>query len=178
MRVAFYGPMCSGKTYLANYLVQNYGFRRMGFADKLKEVAQDLFDIDPKNKNNFNRKLLQEFSDDIKKWGGEDIFVKHFLKNLPPLEYNITCDDLRYPFEAVALRAEGFKIVSVNSYENIRQERILKLYPDTSLEAQRHKSEQDYKQIEPDHVIWSNNPSDTKDLERLINDRAPVSIRR
>jgi len=172
MRVALYGPMCSGKTYLANYLVNNYGYLRMGFADKLKEVAQDLFGIDPSNKNNFNRKLLQEFSDDIKKWGGEDIFVKHFVERLPNMtEFSVVCDDLRYPFEAEALRKKHFKIISVNCYENIRQERILKLYPDTSPEAQQHKSEQDYKEIEPDYTVWSNNPSDVKKLDQIVNSK-------
>ena len=47
MNIAFYGPMCSGKTYLAKFLVENYGYEKVGFADKLKEVAADLFGIDP-----------------------------------------------------------------------------------------------------------------------------------
>lgn len=180
-RIAFYGPMCSGKTYMAKYLVDNYGFLKIGFADKLKEVARDLFWINPNDKNDRNRRLLQEFSDDIKKWGGEDIFVKHFLDKISDNYFlPLVCDDLRYTFEADALREEGFKIISVNAYENFRQERIFKLYPDTSLEAQQHRSETDSKLIEPDYTIWSNNPSDTKQLDELLNGtkRSKISIRR
>lgn len=179
---AFYGPMCSGKTYLANFLVENYGYHKLGFADKLKEVTQDLFHIDPKDKNDSTRKLLQGFSDDVKKWGGEDIWVKHLLDKLSHYKIMgnpVALDDLRYPFEAEALREIGFKIVSVNVYENLRQERIFKLYPDTSIEAQHHASELGHKEIEPDYVVWSNKPEDVKDLEALLNGkRSKTSVRR
>lgn len=170
-KIALFGPMCSGKTYVANFLVENYGFVKIGFADKLKEVAQDLFTIDPADKNNRNRKLLQEFSDDIKKWGGEDIFVRHFAMKVVELPFvPIVCDDLRYTFEAEALRDLGFTIIGVNAYENFRQERILKLYPDTSLEVQQHRSETDSKLIEPDYTIWSNKPADVLDMEKIFDD--------
>jgi len=169
--IAFYGPMCSGKTYLAQYLVRNYDYEKTGFSVPLKLAAKDLFGIDPNNKDDKTRKLLQGFSDDVKKWGGEDIFVKALLRDVSDEGYKFVVDDLRYPFEANALREVGFTIISVNCYETIRQERILNLYPDTSLEAQQHKSEQDYKEIEPDYVVWSNKPDDVKDLERLLNGR-------
>lgn len=181
MNIAFYGPMCSGKTYLAKFLVENYEYQKLGFADTLKNVSKMLFDIDPTKKDDRTRKLLQGFSDDIKKWGGEDIFVKHFLNQIENIDWAgpVVCDDLRFTFEADALREIGFKIIGVNAYENIRQERILKLYPDTSLEAQQHRSETDAKLIEPDYIVWSNKPDDVKDLEALLNGkRATASVRR
>lgn len=165
--VAFFGPMCSGKTYMANYLAERYEYEKLGFATKLKEVAADLFDIDVSNKNDKTRKLLQGFSDDVKKWGGEDIWVKIFLKNITP--WPTVCDDLRYTFEADALREAGFLIIQVMSSEPIRQERIASLYPDTSDEAQQHKSEQDYKNIVPDYIVYSNKPKDVEALGDLIN---------
>lgn len=172
MKVAFYGPMCSGKTYMAKHLVDHYGFLKVGFADKLKEVSRDLFWINPADKNDRTRRLLQEFSDDIKKWGGEDIFVRHFLAKISDIPFmSIVCDDLRYTFEADALREQGFLIIGVNAYENIRQERILKLYPDTSPEAQQHRSETDSKLIEPDYTIWSNYATDTLVMDTFLIDR-------
>lgn len=183
--IAFYGPMCSGKTYLATHLIENYGYMKVGFADKLKAVARDLFEIDTKDKKDSTRKLLQGFSDDIKKWGGEDVFVKHLIHKLYELPGPFVIDDLRYTFEADALRSAGFKLVSVNTYENIRQERILKLYPDTSLEAQQHRSETDSKLIEPDYAAWSNTPEDLRQLDIwvlgkdfLYGKRDTVSLRR
>lgn len=165
--VALYGPMCSGKTYVANYLADRYEYEKLGFATRLKQVATELFGIDVYNKNDKTRKLLQGFSDDVKKWGGEDIWVDIFLRTLNA--WPTVCDDLRYPFEADALRKRGFLIIQVMCHENIRQERILSLYPDTSPEAQQHPSEQEYKNIVPDYVVWSNKPSDTEVLGDLVN---------
>ncbi len=163
--------MCSGKTYMAKYLVEGYDYERVGFADSLKETASSLFGIDPTKKDDATRKLLQGFADDIKKWGGENIFVDIFLRRVEKLIWPVVCDDLRFTFEADALREAGFLIIEVKCNENIRQERIVNLYPDTSPEAQQHRSEQDYKNIVPDYIVWSNKAKDREVLSELINGR-------
>ena len=42
-KVAFAGKMQVGKTTSADYLVQKYGFVKLSFAGKLKEIAKDLW---------------------------------------------------------------------------------------------------------------------------------------
>lgn len=172
-RIAFFGPMCSGKTYMACQVQDSLGYAKIGFADKLKEVAIDLFDINVKDKNGFTRKLLQEFADDIKKWD-KDIFIKHFLLTADTFP-RVVCDDLRFVDEANILRANGFTLIKVNCNESIRRERIASLYPSTSESAHTHKSETDYLNIIPDFEIDSNNPSDVKVLYNLFFNQGLMS---
>ena len=48
MKIAITGKMCSGKTTLSNYLCQlEPRFQIFSFGKKVKEVASDLFNMDP-----------------------------------------------------------------------------------------------------------------------------------
>ena len=48
MKIAIYGPMCSGKTTLCNTLCDiEPRFKIFSFGKKVKEVATDLFEMDP-----------------------------------------------------------------------------------------------------------------------------------
>ncbi|SRR5260221_2831811 len=165
-RVSFFGPMCSGKTYLARQLQEYFGHTKVGFADKLKSVAIDLYQIDPKDKNGATRKLLQEFADDIKKWDAQ-IFIKHFLLSAEKYK-QVVCDDMRFYEESVFLRQNEFTLIKVNCDEARRQERIQQLYPSTLEGAQSHRSETDYLKIVPDFEVNSNSPSDVKELVDLV----------
>lgn len=48
MIIALLGWKGSGKTYLAKHLEANYGFKHLAFADPLKKIISDLFNIDRK----------------------------------------------------------------------------------------------------------------------------------
>lgn len=172
-RIAFYGPMCSGKTYMATQVSQNFHHGKVGFADKLKDTAEDLFWIDRKNKDGSTRKLLQEFADDVKKWD-PDIFIKHFLLKVEWFP-SVVCDDLRFVREAEVLRANGFTIIKVVCHENIRQERIATLYPDTQQESHRHKSEVEHQLIQPDFTVDSNSTKDVRALFTLFKEEIELT---
>lgn len=43
--IAFVGPMHSGKTTAANYLVEQYGYARIGLADEVKRAASKMLNI-------------------------------------------------------------------------------------------------------------------------------------
>jgi uridine kinase len=52
MKNGICGKMCSGKTTLANYILsKNPNYKKFSFADKLKEIAKDLFFMEKKNRN-------------------------------------------------------------------------------------------------------------------------------
>lgn len=162
-RIAIFGPMCSGKTYVADHLVQNFNYFKLGFATKLKAVAKDLFDIEGKNQE--ARELLQGFADDCKKWDS-DLFTKHFLIEAEK-HRQIVCDDMRFAREAEVLRENGFVLVQVECGEARRLERINKLYNYSSTSVHNHNSEQDYKNIEPDLIIQSNIPDDIRQIYKI-----------
>lgn len=148
-RIAFYGPMASGKTFCANYLVNNHSYNRVGFADKLKAISYDLFGVE--SKDGPGRKLLQEFADDCKKWDPY-VFTKHFMYKVQRLEATgkgpIVCDDLRFEHEAKALLRNGFTIIRVYVDEQIRKERLAKLYPNFDVTTANHNSESQFRDID------------------------------
>jgi len=113
LRIAFSGKMQVGKTTSATYLVLKYGFIKLAFADKLKEIARDLFP-EQFETGEKPRKLLQDLGIKMREID-EDVWVKYLLriiKNLPK-EFNITIDDLRFLNEYKALKNEGFFVVRI-----------------------------------------------------------------
>lgn len=173
-RVAFFGQMASGKTYLAKHLEVTYGYRRVAFADKLKAIAYDLFHV--QGKNGRDRIILQQIGDSMCAID-QDVWINYVfstLKNRVESGFTnkhspIVIDDLRLINEAEALRANGFKLIRVDVEENQRLARVSTLYPKTATEAVLHASEQEYKAITPDYTILNNNGVDSLlDLERLV----------
>ena len=45
MKIAICGPICSGKTYLSDYLSKEYNLEKYSFGQKVKDIAVDLFDM-------------------------------------------------------------------------------------------------------------------------------------
>ena len=55
MKIAICGKMCYGKTTLANYIMRTFpGYRKYSFAEKVKELCVDLFDMKKKDRLSFN----------------------------------------------------------------------------------------------------------------------------
>lgn len=162
-RIAFYGPMCSGKTYMADYVAQNLDFTKLGFGMKLKAIVKDIFGVEGKNEE--ARKILQTFADDCKKYDPL-VFTKHFLLAANQYE-RIVCDDMRFVQEADHLRNNGFVLIKVTVPENIRQERIDSLYGYSNAALHQHGSETEYLKIVPDFEIRSQSPKDIAGLAQL-----------
>lgn len=171
-RIAFYGPMCSGKTFLANYLVYTYGYTKVGFANKLKALAYELFDVS--GKDGQDRIILQQLGVKMREIDSL-VWIKHTLRNIKYLEDNnkhtrIVVDDLRFKNEEHWLRKNGFILIRVESDENTRVARIATLYPNAAPEASGHASEQEWRGIKPDYIIKSNDVTALVDLETLYTE--------
>lgn len=165
-RVAFMGAMCSGKTYCANHLEQGWGYKKLGFADKLKAVAYDLYGV--QGKDGEARQVLQLLADDLKKYD-PDLFIKHLLYKAKMYEdKSIVVDDLRFKSEADALRKNGFIIIKVMCKEPIRQQRVAALYPSTPQAAQEHISEQQWTRIRYDKFIVSEDIGAIFDIDKIL----------
>jgi hypothetical protein len=174
-RIAFYGKMCSGKTTCANYLVINSNFVKMALADKLKAIAYELYGVE--GKDGASRALLQGLGDDLRKWD-EDVFINAVLRKVAAIEAltkfppKIVVDDVRFPNEAAGLLAAGFTLVGITANEDVRQERIKKLYPNMDASAMNHASEMGVNDIFKvfGWTTWipSNIPSDLLALDKFL----------
>ena len=169
-RIAFAGPMCVGKTTLANSLAVTFmGYSKLSFANRLKSLVYNLYG--EQEKNNQGRLMLQVLSDDLKKWDS-NLFIKHLLLEANRLLSQgftkLVVDDLRFKSEADALRKNGFVIIKVTCDEEVRQERIKKLYPDIDAARHTHSSERSWENIKYDYTIDSTTLIALFDLDTVI----------
>lgn len=120
IRIALSGKMRSGKDTLANELVMRHGFVRMSFADKLKEVAGDLFGVSETSKN---RALLIELSRRLSAIDAA-VWIKQVIDRIPMYQ-SVVVTDMRYPNEYHTLRGLGFLMVRIEVDSDVQMRRIL-----------------------------------------------------
>jgi len=154
--VAFTGKMGSGKSTAAKTL-EEFGFERFSFATKLKELAEDLFEMKEKD-----RKLLQDFGSALREID-QDVWVKYLMRKIGLCVFRciedkqparIVIDDLRYLNEAHILKQNGFilvRLICLN--ESLRFDWLQK---HGTLDGQGHPSETEQEQILVDYTIrWA-----------------------
>lgn len=170
--------MGSGKTTLANVLEGYYGFHRFSFADKLKQVAMDLWGLTHEEVygERKNRRLLQDLGMKMREID-ENVWVNYLIRELnaresltedyklqpylTPISFTnmVVVDDLRYKNEYIKLRENGFVMVRINADEGIRQKRIGDTFKNTG-----HSSECDLDDIKDWDVVINNNTDNKKIL--------------
>jgi Holliday junction resolvasome RuvABC ATP-dependent DNA helicase subunit len=111
IRVAFFGPMCVGKTWCANILANELDFEKLSFATAVKGTAKKLFGVTTKSAE--SRRVLQIVGEKMREidpnvWINQ---VVNTVNDHPNVDYVV--DDLRYVNEAEALRALGFTLILV-----------------------------------------------------------------
>ena len=140
MKIAVTGKMCSGKTTLCNYLCEiEPRFQIFSFGKKVKDVARDLFNMDPQVKD---RTLLTSIGQKMREID-KDVWVNYVIDQCKDVEYCLV-DDLRYQNEYEALVKNGFKIIQLNISDELQEERIKKVYPNNyedHLKNRNHPSE-------------------------------------
>jgi len=140
MKIAISGPMCSGKTTIANMLKnQLIDADIYSFGKKVKDVAYDLF-----NKNIKNRSLLINIADKMRDID-EDIWAKYIINKISD-KNNCIIDDLRFQNELNILENDNDWIYIVLNIDNkVRLDRLKKLYPNNysdHIKNMNHLSEQ------------------------------------
>ena len=97
MKIAIYGPMCSGKTTISNIIKDiNKDYQIFSFGQKIKDLAVELFSMEGKN-----RSLLIGIASKLREID-EDVWVKYVMNQVTDLE-NCIIDDLRFQNELNAL---------------------------------------------------------------------------
>lgn len=138
MKIAIYGPMCSGKTTVAN-IIKELDDRHeiFSFGKKIKDIAQDVFDMKKKD-----RTLLITIADKLREID-EDIWAKYIVKQTNDKDFCLI-DDLRFQNELNYLT--DWQIICLTTPEDIRIERLKKIYPENfydHIKNMKHISETD-----------------------------------
>tara|TARA_B100000900_G_scaffold101637_1_gene84199 strand:- start:1630 stop:2160 length:531 start_codon:yes stop_codon:yes gene_type:complete len=156
MKIAVTGKMCSGKTTLCNYLCEiEPRFKIFSFGKKVKEVASDLFQMDPQVKD---RTLLTSIGQKMREIDSE-VWVNYVINQCKDVEYCLV-DDLRYQNEYEALVKNGFKIIQLNISDELQGERIKMVYPDNYI----------------DHFSARNHLSELNKFDWILNEHPHLSI--
>lgn len=168
--VAIVGEMASGKTTLADVLVEKYGYTRVGFANRLKETAMLIYGVGQNIQKGATyyvwqgddevpitgRALLQQLGQSVKTFD-RNLWVNWLLADLDNGTYGdgpFVIDDCRFPYEANALRGEGFVIARIVTPPQVRMERYELNYGyRPSVEELNHPSEAEVKNIKADALF-------------------------
>ncbi len=139
MKIAICGKMCSGKTTLATYIMRQFpGYQKYSFAQKVKELCVDLFQMETKN-----RPLLIQFANKMREID-PNVWVNQVLQQTKGKQ-NCIIDDVRYQNEVDALIDDGWVLIQLYVPYEVQKTRIKQLYPNDyqdHLDAATHISEQ------------------------------------
>jgi len=169
MRIAVTGKMCSGKTTLCNYLCElEPRFQIFSFGKKVKDVARDLFQMDPRVKD---RSLLTSIGQKMREIN-KDVWVNYVINQCKDVEYCLV-DDLRYQNEYEALVKNGFKIIQLNISDELQEYRIRNIYPNNyedHLNNRNHPSEKNtFQWLSQEHPHLSIDSSEDRDyIKNLV----------
>jgi len=125
MKIAISGPMCSGKTTIANLICNLYpDYKIYSFGGKIKELAKELFDMgDIKD-----RSLLINIANKMKDIN-KDVWINYLLKQCSN-KNNCIIDDLRFVNELESLKDDNsWYFIVIQIPKEIRIKRIKELYP-------------------------------------------------
>jgi dephospho-CoA kinase len=170
MKIAVTGKMCSGKTTLCNYLCSvEPRFQIFSFGKKVKEVATDLFGMDPLTKD---RPLLTSLGQKMREIDSE-VWLDYVIQQCENKEFCLV-DDLRYQNEYEALVKNGFKIIQLNLSDELQEKRIREVYPDNfedHLINRTHLSERNtFQWLNEEHPHLSIDSSeDINEIKNIIN---------
>lgn len=193
--IAIVGEMGSGKTTLANALIEQHGFRRVSFAGRLKEIAARVYEPSPEGQYGVvektkqyevwpldegdsyvisGREVLQRLGQSVKELD-RLFWVRWLMNDIDAGMYGdgpFVTDDCRFVYEAEALRERGFLIVRVMTPAKVRMERYEMTYGRMpTVQEMSHPSE-----TEVSHIEWDILLDGTKDVALLAHDLMRESL--
>lgn len=154
MKIILIGKMGAGKNTVGLYLARRYGFIQMAFADKLKEIARDLFpEAFERGKP---RALLQQLGLKMREIN-EECWTNYVIRQVARLpknyDFSVVITDCRYKNELEIARKHGFIPVLVSCPDEIRIQRLYERDGQVDLETLNHVSETELDGISVEHEL-------------------------
>jgi dephospho-CoA kinase len=163
--IGIIGRKGTGKSECSKVLIDKYKFTKISFADKMKQIISDLWDIpiqhlyDPSMKETFDprwgktyREIMQLFGTEVCRNIAWNTWVYHVEKQFKTAE-NFIIDDVRFKNEAALIKKYGGILITV-------------VRPLPRSRDAKHLSESEQDEIQPDIVIM--NDGTIEDLHRKI----------
>ena len=178
MLIGLAGKMGSGKDTIGEYLYNNYGFRQMSFAYKLKEIANDLFKIDSSHKTPETRSILQQIGTAMR-CIDKDVWCNYLLdeirfKMVTYKDPSFVITDVRFENEALSVLNHKGMVICMDVDDNERRKRIEtrdhKKLTDFEWNAMNaHESETSYELIKklPNVIVLDMNGSKNNNIEKI-----------
>jgi len=171
--VAFIGKFCSGKTYFSDMLKQKLEERgikayRVSIAQKIKELAKDLFDMQTKD-----RRLLQLLGAKMRDID-KDVWIKYLILNVKRNNLQpFIIDDVRFVNEYNLIKQSfpNFKVFKLVTEDEQRMNVYEKLYGRRPMpEELNDVTETDIDNIPFDEIIINDYKKETceKTIEKII----------
>ena len=172
------GKIGSGKTEIAKYLGEQYGFTRLSFATPLKIACYGIFDLSQEQMfgdlkevidtrwNLTPRFIMQQMGTEVCRAIHPNTWVMHLERNLKLLseeleisiiDLNVVIDDVRFTNEADMLLDKGAIIMKV----------IRSSYEETQSAFEEHISEWEQDSIQVNHLFLNN--GDLDDLKHFVD---------
>jgi hypothetical protein len=114
-----------GKDVTGDYLVRQYGYQKIAFADPLKSAAHCIFGFSDAQLNGAYKEVVDPFwgisprevlqklgTDGCRSLFGDDIWVKALVRRLDP-NVNTVVVDIRFPNEGKAIKQNGGILINV-----------------------------------------------------------------
>ncbi|MBU5379943.1 AAA family ATPase [Pantoea septica] len=159
LKIAFIGPMRSGKSEAARYLSETYDFERVSFGDHLRYCVETVWGVNETGVK--PRAQLQQLGQLARQFD-PDVWVKPLAAKVFQLtagnanrerQVSVVIDDLRQPNEYEWCKANGFTIVRVISTPDAQKQRIEALGETYDPAHLAHETEQHYLDFEADGAI-------------------------
>jgi dephospho-CoA kinase len=131
--IALAGGMGSGKSEIARFMVESYGYEKRAFSDPLYDIAVRLWGEEARK----DRARLQDLGMKMREI---DVWLNCYMRETEGLE-GIVCDGLRFPNEFWALKEAGWYIVRVMAPESVRVDRLQKIGRIQEIDRINHESE-------------------------------------
>ena len=162
MKIAIYGPMCSGKTTVARMIQEIDGrYEIYSFGRKIKDLASELFNMEGKD-----RTLLISIADKMREID-EDVWAKYIIRQTSDAEFCLI-DDLRFQNELNHLN--DWKIICLITPKEVRIRRLKEIYPgnyEDHIKNMEHKSETDTLKF-PSNTVYIDTNMDSRKLKGFL----------
>ena len=169
MKIAIIGKMCSGKSTIAQIIMDyDSSYKTFSFGGAVKKYAKEIFNMQGKD-----RSLLINFANKMRDID-ENVWVRPVIEESRLFE-NCIVDDVRYQNELDALVNDNWIVIKLNISEELQKERIRETYPENyedhlkNINHLSEKNEFNFKSGYPHLTINSDDYSKDFLKELIIN---------